>query len=273
MFARARKSFVLPAALVVLAAFGVLTYRSRVDLLYLQEPAILSGWVLVGLFLFLGLFNVRKKFPNLPLGRMSFWLYLHALVGLLAAGVYFLHTGALWPRGGYERMIAGLFYLVALTGIVGYVYQRLAPRLLTQVGYEIIWERIPAEIARLRKQAEGCVLHCSNETGSPVLGRHYLECLQWYFRKPRFLVSSAISLQTGESWVDKQIDAVRRYLNEAETVHLERLRELARVKARVDKHYAIQGLLKLWLFLHLPLTLGLLIAVGWHVALVHVYGI
>lgn len=273
MFARRRGYFVVPTLLAALAAFGILAYRSYLDLLRIQEPNILSGWVLVALFLFLALFNLRKKLPNLPLGRMSFWLYLHAAAGLLAAAVYFLHAGAIWPRGGYEQLIAGLFYLVTLTGVVGYVYQRLSPRLLTLVGYEIIWERIPAEIARLRRKAEDCVLECSNETGSPVLGRHYLECLDWYFRKPRFLMSSAMALQTGENWADKQIDAVRRYLNEAEAAHLERLRALARVKASVDKHYAIQGLLKLWLFLHLPVTVGLLIAVAWHVALVHVYGI
>lgn len=273
MYARGRGAFLLPLIVAAAVGFAVVAYRAYSDTLHIREPALLSGWVLVGLFLFLALFNVRKKLANLPLGRASLWLYLHAVVGVLAAAVYFVHVGAFWPRGGYEQIIAGLFYLVTLTGIVGYVFQRLAPKLLTQVGYEIIWERIPAEIAHLRRRAEDCVMACSDETGSPVLGHHYLECLAWYFRRPRFLVSSALSLQRGESWVEKQTQAVRRYLNEGERRHLETLRDLALTKARVDKHYAIQGLMKLWLFFHLPLTLGLLIAVGWHVALVHVYGI
>lgn len=273
MYARGRGRLLLAVTALAAAGFAAVAYRAYADVLHIREPALLSGWVLVGLFLFLALFNVRKKLANLPLGRASFWLYLHAVVGVLAAAVYFVHVGALWPRGGYEQLIAGLFYLVTLSGIAGYALQRAAPKLLTQVGYEIIWERIPAEIAHLRSRAEDCVMACSDETGSPVLGHHYLDCLAWYFRKPRFLVSSALSLQRGESWVEKQTQAVRRYLNDGERKHLETLRELALVKARVDKHYAIQGLMKLWLFLHLPLSLGLLIAVAWHVALVHVYRI
>ena len=50
---------------------------------------------------------------------------------------------------------------------------------------------------------------------------------------------------------------------------LARLGDLVRQKDGLDHQYALQSILKWWLFIHIPLTYSLLIATGLHVVLVH----
>jgi hypothetical protein len=43
---------------------------------------------------------------------------------------------------------------------------------------------------------------------------------------------------------------------------------LLREKRRLDFHYALQGLLKAWLFVHIPFTYSLLLFIVVHIVLV-----
>lgn len=235
----------------------------------LSRPAIGTGIALLTLVLFLAAFNARKRLSMLPLGSATAWLSLHAAGGALAIGLYFLHAGTLWPLGFYPRALAGLFYLVSASGIVGFVMQRTYPRLLTATEVEVIYERIPQEIARLREEAEALVLRCTQETGSDTLARYYLENLDWFFRRPRFVWSHALgSDQRGRRWARQQVATVRRYLDQKEREYLDRLARLAYHKNGVDFHYGAQSAMKGWLFAHLPLTAAFLVLAAWHLALV-----
>ena len=66
---------------------------------------------------------------------------------------------------------------------------------------------------------------------------------------------------------------MRRYLSEKEIAYLEQLQELAEAKARLDLHYAAQGLLKVWLLVHVPLAAAMLVLAAWHMLLVNVYSL
>ena len=48
--------------------------------------------------------------------------------------------------------------MTALSGVCGWLYQRAMPARLARIGYEVIYERIPAEIAALREEAEKAAL-------------------------------------------------------------------------------------------------------------------
>ncbi len=67
------------------------------------------------------------------------------------------------------------------------------------------------------------------------------------------------------------IDDMERYLNPKEREYSERLRALVRKKHELDYHYALQATLKGWLFVHIPLTYGLLILAAIHTVLVHAF--
>lgn len=261
----------LVALAVLVGGFVALAIHQRQAEVALGEPALLTGYLLYALFLGLGAFNLRKRLSMVPLGRASTWTAVHVLGGAFALPLYWLHAGGLWPAGLYEQALALLFYAVSVTGLIGYAIQRVYPAWLTQTGLEIIYERIPAELARLRAQAEALVLDCTREVESDTLARHYLETFAWYFRRPRFARSYLIGGRRGAHWVLRQRATLARYLNEREADYLERLSVLGHTKTRLDIHYALQSAMKLWLLVHLPLAVALVAVATWHLVLVHVY--
>ena len=184
-----------------------------------------------------------------------------------------MHTRTLWPSGFYEQLLALLFYFVSLTGVVGHVLQRTYPSRLTQSGIEVMYERIPAELAAIREEVESLVLKCTEESGSDTIARHYLETFSWFFSRPRYMWSHAIGSRRAAHWVRNEVTNLRRYLNDAEQTYLDRLAELAFTKNRIDYHYAAQSIMKMWLLIHLPLAVAVLALALWHTILVHVYAL
>ena len=152
--------------------------------------------------------------------------------------------------------------------------QRALPRALTDTGVEIIYERIPAEIARLRGEAEALALDCTRQTGSDTLARHHVESLHWFFREPRFFWNHALfGGKKARAWVRQHVAPVRMYLNDAEAQFLDKLAALAERKVEIDFHYAAQTLMKRWLLLHLPLAVLVVLLTLWHILLVHLYAL
>ncbi len=233
----------------------------------------LSGWSVFATIIGLSAFNARKRLAMLPIGRASTWLKLHAIGGTLAIALFWLHTGTIWPLGLYGRALTVSFYLVSASGAAGYALQKIYPPLLTVTTVEVIFERIPEEIAKLREQAEGLVLACTAETGSDTLARHYLESMDWFFQKPRFFANHVLCGEEGRRWVRQHTLSVSRYLNDKEKDFLERLSRLAYYKNDVDFHYAAQSVMKGWLFFHVPLAAALMVLALWHILLVHVYAL
>lgn len=259
--------------LVALAFAAVLAINGHHTRLQLGQPAVVTGWSLVALMVFLALFNVRKKLSMLPLGSAQAWLRLHVVGGILALLFFWIHTGSLWPLGRYEQILALLFYLLTANGIVGYILQKIYPGHLTQTGLEIIYERIPAEIVEIRESAEALILECTQSTGVETLAQYYLETFDWFFRKPRFFASHAVGRQKASHWLRQQVATVKRYLNDAEGAYLAKLQILAETKNKIDIHYALQTVLKSWLLVHVPLTVAVLVFVIWHILLVHAYAL
>lgn len=257
---------ILAAALFLVAALQVQAASRTLD-----ESTALIGYFLFGLMIFLALFNLRKKLSMIPLGKASIWLRMHVCGGMLAVGLFWLHTGNLWPNGAYEQVLALIFYLVSFTGMIGYILVKFYPSRLTQIGVEVIYERIPAEIAVMREEAESIILQSTQETGSDTIARHYLETFHWFFARPRHFWSHVMGSRAGAHWVRHEAANLRRYLNDVEIQHLDRITNLAYYKVRVDFQYAVQTIMKGWLLIHLPLSVAVMAMAVWHVILVHVY--
>ncbi len=151
----------------------------------LREGAFLSGWLLLLTMLALALYNVRKKLPVVPIGGSATWLQFHVYAGWLSIVLFALHVGPRLPDGRLEMTLAVLFVLVAGSGVVGLVLSRTLPGRLTGRGEEVIFERIPIFIARLREAAEEVVLRSAQETESTTIADFYAARLEPFFRGPR----------------------------------------------------------------------------------------
>ena len=237
----------------------------------LGEPAEITGYSLFAVMLLLGLFNVRKKLSMVPLVRARWWTTLHLSGGFAAYALYVLHAGVAWPTGLYEQALLLLFYGVTLSGLLGWFIETVTPARLTQTGIEVIWERIPSELARMREQAEELMVRSAAETGNDTLARVYLESFDWFFRRPRFMLNHVWGGRKGSAWIFRSIDTARRYMNEDERKFLDELQHLALLKNRLDFHYVAQGVTKLWLLLHVPLAVAVLALGTWHLVLVNAY--
>jgi hypothetical protein len=237
----------------------------------LHDGSLVTGYALFALMLALGVFNLRKRLLVLALGTARAWMNAHLVLGAVAVPLYFQHAGGLWPGGFYEQAIAVCFYTVMLSGIAGYAFERLLPTRLVHLESEMIYERIPSEIAALRERAQELVVKAVQETGSDTLGRYYAESLDWFFWRPRFRLSHTVGSLRSARWIRGHITALRRYLNDAERKVLDEIEQLALRKDQLDAHYALQSLLKLWLFVHVPAAVLLLGLACWHLLVVHIY--
>ena len=60
-------------------------------------------------------------------------------------------------------------------------------------------------------------------------------------------------------------------MDEFEQAELAKIEERLRTKNDLDYQYAMQGLLKLWGFAHVPMTYGLLVFALFHLVVVHAF--
>ena len=233
--------------------------------------AYLTGWVLLGLCLFLTAYNARKKLPVLPFLSSRAWLQLHAYAGLFAGVLFLFHLRLSFPAGLFNLALAALFVAVSLSGIAGWWLSRVIPRRLTTAGGEVPFERIPAVRRDLRLRAEEAALAAIPEARASTLADYYLRELAPAFAAgPAFFRHLAGSRRLLNDRLADLAEAGR-FLGPAEQVRAETLAGLVRARHVLDFHYANQLLLKGWLFVHVPLTYGLLVFTGLHVILVHAF--
>jgi len=223
-----------------------------------------SGVFLFGLICGLALFNGRKKLPFVPLLSAKVWMQAHIYVGFFAIVVFFFHTGFRTPTGGLEILIYLLFGMVSASGIVGLVLSRMLPSRLTTQGENVIFERIPSMITELRRELEGLILASEARTHSSTIADFYETRLASFFSGPRHPLSHLVNSRRPLNNLLERIDALDRYLNDDEKETSARIAGLVRAKNNLDHQWHLQGLLKVWLFVHIPLSLALLLFAAVH---------
>lgn len=234
----------------------------------LRPVAMYTGWVLLGLVLGLAFFNARKQLPFLPLFDANTWMQVHIYAGWLAVLVYFLHAGFRWPDGQLESLLALVFYLVAASGVFGLWLSRWLPPRLARSGESLVFERIPLLRHRLLEEVKATVRKAEQETQSTTLGDFHLNFLSGYFSRRPALLSPLIGEDRAHHVVSRELTALRRFLNDREAVFADQLAELVETKRNLDCQLAGQRLLKVWLFVHVPLTFALIVLMAAHVWLV-----
>lgn len=225
----------------------------------LESSAFVTGYLMLGVVIFLACYNVRKKLPFLPLGSAAGWLQTHLYAGIGSLGLFALHTGIRWPMGPLNGALAAVYLATAASGLIGLYLTRTIPAQLARVGGEVIFERIPALRSQVRRQAGEVVLESVAASGATTLADFYAARLYeffhrargtWYLLRPTTVLRRALMRDLGD---------IRRYLSDQEQAGCERLFALLRRKDDLDFHEARQKLLKAWLFAHIGLTYTLIV--------------
>jgi hypothetical protein len=260
-FLAARRLTAAAATLALVAGYAAL---HRAAVLSLRDAPRLSGWVLLGLVGLLSLYGVRKRFPYPPLLDASLWLQVHVWAGFAAVAVYLLHAGVEWPGGPLETALAALFAAVAGSGVAGLLLSRVVPHRLTVRGHEVIYERIPVFRRQLGEQARSIVEGCPAEGREHTLGEFWHGRLADFFGGTRHVTAHLIQSHRPLRQLRHELGALERYLDERERRAAADLADLIEAKDALDYHAVMQGLLRGWLIVHVPLTAALLVFAAAH---------
>ncbi len=222
-----------------------------------------TGYVLFGSLVFLTMLGMRKRLTFVPaIGSASFWMQLHIYVGLASFAIFAMHIGPRIPDGGLEIFLAVLYLIVALSGAYGLYVTRVIPRKLSVINEEVIFERIPSLRNQIAISARAMVLEAC--VTSEVLAKFYVRRLAGYFERPRSLAYAINPSGRIRRQLIGEIEELDRFLAEDQRTVSRKLAILIRKKDDLDFHQAMQGRLKVWLFVHIGMTYSLLM-----VAIVH----
>lgn len=237
----------------------------------IPQFAFLSGWALFLVILALTFFNARKKLPFLPLLSSEAWLQFHIYAGLFTGVLFAVHVSYRVPTGWFEGVLAWLYALVMLSGLFGLFWSRSIPRRLTTRGGEVLFERIPAIRQQLHERAEALALKSIPDVKSTTIADFYARELKDFFSGARNVCLHLFEVRTPLNRLLNKIADLNRYLNEQERGTMDEIAGIVRQKDGLDYHYSLQSLLKLWLFVHIPLTYSLLLWTLTHIVLVFAF--
>ena len=107
---------------------------------------------------------------------------------------------------------------------------------------------------------------------------HPVELFSRWLDNDRYAATYLIITRSQKATVDilglmpvGALDAIERYLDKDGKQLLEEMRGLVEAKNDLDFHYANGGLLKLWLFFHIPATYALIVAVIVHIVVAYAF--
>ncbi|MCG8650149.1 MAG: hypothetical protein MI861_09960 [Pirellulales bacterium] len=227
-----------------------------------------SGWLLLGMILFLAAYNLRKKLPGIPLGSSAAWLQLHIHVGLLTSLVFGLHVSWRLPDGGVETALASLYAIVFVSGILGLALSRSLAKRLTTRGEEVIFERIPIYRKKLAVEVESMIFQSLGSTDSTAIAQFYAERLQPYFARAHHYWHHLLQSNRPRFALLGEMKAYHRFLDEDERAVMQDLESRVIAKDNLDYQYSLQATLKYWLFVHVPATYALILFAFFHLLLV-----
>lgn len=237
----------------------------------LRDTRTLDGWMLFSLVIFQMFFSWRRRAPNLPLGRVTYWMQAHIYTGYIVIAAFAFHTRFSLPDTIFEWVLWSLFVLVAMSGLVGTFFMRTIPAKLEETTQQIPFEKIPAMQAELAREVDDLVINAVGETGTAALTGFYTQTLHGFFRKPRNILLHLRQSRRPRNVICDQLKAFDRYLDKKGKETLNSIESRVIAKDNLDYQYAHQGLLTAWLFIHIPATYGMIALAVVHAAVVHAF--
>jgi hypothetical protein len=217
------------------------------------------GTVAALIFLFDGLYPLRRRLLSWPLGTAQRWLQFHIYGGVAAMLFVLIHTGFALPRGVMGWWLLGLSAWTSATGLLGVMLQKWIPTVIAgTLRVEALASRIPELTARLAARADQVM------TGAPErLRAAYQEEIRPWLGRSEPAWAHVANVQAGRIRYGRSVDALDRAAADRERVS--ELRTIVTEKAELDVHLSLQRALRVWLLLHVPPAIALLGLLAVHV--------
>jgi hypothetical protein len=240
------------------------------------------------LIIWLSLLAVRKRRYSSTVGTLQGWTSAHIYLGTALLVVATLHS-ALQVGWNVHTLAYALMCLVIGSGLFG-VYNYLHyPKILAENREGGGRARLFAELFDLDKQTRGIADSCASTVHTAVassIERTVVGGGAWaqlssrddsLFLRPRAIADTpALAGNTDQQAViDFVAERIPRADKTEETARLQQLLLLLCrrqvILRRLRRDIRLQGWLKLWLYVHVRLTLALFVALGTHIVSTFIY--
>jgi hypothetical protein len=222
------------------------------------QPSSAAGHALgvVGFLLMLStetLYSLRKRVRGLHLGRMSLWLQLHVITGIVGPYLVLLHAG--WRFHGLAGVLTLFTAVVVVSGLVGRYLYTAVPRSLDGAVLAVaeLEQRIARTDRRLQKLGvELGATELAAATAAPhrgwrlVLARPFL---RWRGRRRLRRALGRLD-EAGRARAGSLLDL---------------LGERQRLQGQIESLDVTRRLLALWHMFHVPLTGVVFTLAGIHI--------
>ncbi len=286
---------------VAIAVASVVLYVSQ-DANEPRNGATWQGYVLgtVGalLIVWLSVLGIRKRRYNSRMGSVQGWTSAHVYLGTVLVLVATLHCAGQFGWN-VHTLAYGLMCLVVVSGFFGVYTYLVHPRLLSDVRSGGSRDALFAELFELDKTGRDLARQCDPEVRGAVLSSIARTTLgggvlaQLLGRDgSRFVAdvgdrngadreAASVAATTALRNVDQQAvidlvaDKVPRANKRTEAASLQTLLSLLSrrqaILRRLRRDVRLQGWLRVWLYVHVPITVGLLAALTAHIVSTFVY--
>lgn len=245
----------------------------------LRDARYLDGWILAGGMALQLAFHIALKTARLAPKSAARWRRVHLVVGYLLIAVFVIHCDFTLPDTGFEWALWIGFVLVTLTGVLG-TYLAWSLRVKGRIDDGVTYDRLPALRAALARDLREVVNE--TDTSAPMLALPGLPHEAWiaelyatrlrdFFGGPRNAFAHLIASQRPLKRLTDEIDNLSRFVDQQSKERLAIIRAMVLQKDRLDFARVFLGLNKGWLFIHVPVTYGLIVLTIVHILVVYSY--
>jgi hypothetical protein len=245
----------------------------------LRDPRYLDGWVLAGGMGLQLYFHIVIKTGSLSPKSAMRWRKTHIFVGYLLIAAFVSHSDFSLPETGFEWALWAGFVTATLSGIVG-TYLAWSLHANRGIDERVGYDRIPARLAELARDVHAIVADtdpAGEQLALPGLPHDawimdlYANHLRDFFEGPRNFTAHLIGSQRPLRRLTDEIDNLSPYVDQQSREKLAAIKNLVVEKDRLDFARVYLGLTKGWLFVHVPVTYGLIVLTVLHVLVVYAF--
>ncbi|HEY7923023.1 MAG TPA: hypothetical protein VII62_07555 [Vicinamibacteria bacterium] len=193
-----------------------------------------------------------------PLGNALRFLQAHVYLGAFAFVCVLLHGGLRWPEGSLGWALLLLSAWTAASGLLGVWLQKWIPAAMASgLQVEALYERIPELVEGLLGEADRLAADASD-----ALERFYRQEVRDALAVERPSWAYLFDVRAGREAALEPFRRMRAYVPQEDKEKLEDLASIYTDKLELDAQLVLQGVLRRWLWLHVPpagLLMGLLV--------------
>ena len=222
------------------------------------------------LILWLGWFGIRKRRYGIGQMTLQEWLSAHVYLGVSLIIIATLHTGFQFGLN-LHTFAYGLMLAVIVSGIFGVVMYIRIPDLRNENLAGTTLDQLVSQIADLSEQTQQTAGQLPDDITHALVAAQ--ESVRIGGSARRILagtdrncpIAAVLQMVTAQaaSLIDSNAETARRLVS--------LLARQSQLLEQVRREVRFRALLEVWLYLHIPLTIGLIAALGAHVVVVFFY--